>query len=373
MQHVGDDRPVLDPIHHETVCEWTPGNSRHDHQFIFELSDDQLLLVWCEYYADAPSYLDRDPTDELGQIRDHMPCRVSGKLSADRGRTWSDSFVLQENRWEGNVKHPNLVRFSPEELLFTFVGWESETRRNVFMKRSEDNGESWGPIEQISSPGWYCNNAGHALQLESGRVLLPAHSPGGGDEFETLGPGIDEVGSENLYSFVYYTDDRGDTWQTSEDAMTVPGRGAHEPSIVELEDGRLLCLLRNSQERIYKAYSEDEGVHWSDPVPTELPAPESPSIVRRIPTTGDLLLLWNNVASDSNWPRRPLTAAISTDEGESWGSFADVDARPDHDAAYADVAFVDGEALVTYYSSPEHWARDAEVTLKIFSIDQFYN
>lgn len=271
------------------------------------------------------------------------------------------------------MKHPNLIRLSPDELLFTFVGWESATRRNVFLKRSDDNGESWGPIERISTPDYYCNNAGHALQLESGRVLLPAHAVGGGSEFDDMGPGIEAVGtSENLHSFVYYTDDGGDTWQTSEDSMTIPGRGAHEPSIVELEDGRLLCLLRNTQQRIYRSHSADGGVHWTDPVPTDLPAPESPSIVRRIPTTGDLLLLWNNVVSETNWPRTPLSAAISTDEGDTWGQFTDVDPRPDCDSAYPDVAFVGEEALVTYYSRPIDWARDTELTLRIFPIDEFY-
>ena len=95
-------------------------------------------------------------------------------------------------------------------------------------------------------------------------------------------------------------------------------------------------------------------------------------MVKRIPKTGDLLVLWNNVESHSNWPRTPLTAAISTDEGRSWKSFKDVDNRPGHDAAYAAVTFIGDEALITYYTRPTKWARDSEVMLKVFKVDQLY-
>ena len=54
----------------------------------------------------------------------------------------------------------------------------------------------------------------------------------------------------------------------------------------------------------------------------------------RVPTTGDLMVMWNNVESQSNWPRTPLSVAISSDEGKTWGHYHDIDARPERDAAY---------------------------------------
>ena len=119
-------------------------------------------------------------------------------------------------------------------------------------------------------------------------------------------------------------------------------------------------------------YFDDGGDHWTEPAPTVLTAPESPALVKRIPTTGDLLVLWNNIASKSNWPRTPLTAAISTDEGQTWGSFCDIDNRSDHDAAYPSVTFVGDEALVAYYSRSTAWKRDSEITLKVFHVEQLY-
>ncbi|WP_390625055.1 sialidase family protein [Gimesia maris] len=154
--------------------------------------------------------------------------------------------------------------------------------------------------------------------------------------------------------------------------MTAPGRGCHEPAIVELKEGRLLCFLRNTNQRLYQSFSDDGGAHWSRPEPTKLPSPESPAIVKRIPSTGDLLLLWNNVASPTNWPRTPLSAAISQDDGKTWGHFKDIDARPAFDAAYPSITFVNDEAFIAYYSRSTRWKRDSEITLRIYQVQQFY-
>ena len=354
----------MQPLFETIVCPWTPENPRHDHQLIFPLSRNRLLLVWCEYYADRPSDVARKPTDKESGFGDEAPCRISGRISGDRGRSWGPRFILQNNRWHRNVKHPNLVRLPGGEILFFFTGWASSAQRNIFMKRSADECETWSEVAQVSEPGWYCTNHGRALRLSSGRVLLPAHGIVGGGPYRG--------GASKLCSWVWYSEDGFHTWRKGAE-MTAPGRGAHEPTIVELRDGRLLCYLRTTTGRLYRAFSEDQGTTWSEPVPTNHPAPDSEALLTRIPSTGDLLLLWNNVASHSNWPRTPLTATISTDEGETWGKVRDVDARPEYDAAYPSVFFQDDEAIVTYYTRlAEEWGRDAEVTLKIFDIDAFY-
>ncbi|QDU60151.1 Sialidase precursor [Planctomycetes bacterium Pan216] len=353
---------LLTPIDERTVCPWTPKHPRHDHQLYFPLSGDRLLFAWCEYYADRPSLLERRPTSRDGSFRDDMPCRISGMISHDRGRTWNSGFTLQENRWNLNVKHPNLIRLPSGEILFFFVAWDSgRGQRNVFMKRSKDEGESWSEIEQVSEPGWYCNVAGRALTMKSGRIALPTHGPRGAGDYR----------GKDLESFVYYSDDGFATWKRGQ-AVTAPGRGAHEPTLIELADGRLYCLLRTTLKRQYVTLSDDGGASWSTPEPTELASPDSPAVLARIPSTGDLLVLWNNVASPSNWPRTPLTAALSRDEGASWTIVGDIDNRRTHDAAYPSVHVQGDELLVAYYTRPTKWARDCEIMQKIYAIDELY-
>lgn len=357
-------RPLLKPVHDTIVCAWTPEHPRHDHQLIFPLDAKRLLLVWSEYYSKS-----KTPVTKKGHagIGDAVACQITSMVSADRGRSWGGRRVMQPNEWQHNVKHPNLVRLSEEEILFSYVGWDSESQRNVFMRRSLDNGETWDDQVQISEPGWYCNNADRALQLSTGRVLLPAHGP-----YAEKYIGGTPYRGGNLHSFVFYSDDGFRTWRRSSDSMTTKGRGCHEPTIVELKDGRLYCLMRNTNKCQYFSISEDGGDHWTKPAPTLLASPESPALVKRIPTTGDLLVLWNNVASSSNWPRTPLTAAISRDEGKTWTNFRDIDNREDHDAAYPSVTFVGEEALVAHYSRSSQWKRDSNVTLKIYEVNQFY-
>ena len=358
------DRPLLKPVHDAVVCPWSPEYPRHDHQLIFPLDAERLWLVWSEYYDSTP---DPDAAKGSGGIGDSLPCQISVIDSADRGRTWANRRVLQTNDWKHNVKHSNLVRLSDDEILFSYVGWDNNAQRNVFLRRSLDNGTTWSEQVQVSEPGWYCNNSDRAMRLSSGRVLIPAHGP----YAESYIGGAPYKGGD-LHSFVFYSDDGFTSWRRSSDSMTAKGRGCHEPTIVELKDGRLFCLLRNTNRSQYFSISEDGGDHWTKPAPTALASPESPALVKRIPATGDLLVLWNNVPSKSNWPRIPLTAALSRDEGLTWTHVADIDRREDCDAAYPSLTFVGDEALIAYYSRSRKWKRDSEVTLRIYPIDAFY-
>ena len=358
-------RPLLRPIYEMTLCSWTPENPRHDHQLIFALDEKRLLLAWSEHYATAPRHVFRTRFDKIDGFGDQAACRISGRISEDSGRSWSPRFTIQENLFGLNVKHPNITRLGAKELLFTFTAWESEAKqRNVYMKRSDDDGESWSTIERISDPGWYCTKADQLLRLKDGRILLPAHG----------GPGLEYEGMETkLHSFMLYSDDEGKSWDMSADSMTASGRGAHSPTIAELSDGRVLCFLRTTEKCIYRSVSADQGVHWSTPVPTDLAAPDSPPLLEHIADSKDILLIWNNFPSSANDVRTPLTCAISSDDGDTWDHVKDIDRSEDHDAAYASVTFHGDEALVTYYSRGTYWARDCEIVLKIFKISQFYD
>jgi hypothetical protein len=104
------DRPLIAPKYEQTICPWTPENTRHDHQLIFPLSNNRLMHVWSEYYANRPSDPFRTQYDTERGTQDEFPCQLSGKISTDQGRTWSPKFILQENVWGKNVKHPNMIR-----------------------------------------------------------------------------------------------------------------------------------------------------------------------------------------------------------------------------------------------------------------------
>lgn len=350
------------------VVRATPANPRHDHQLIFPLLDGRLLLVWSEYYV--PPATNRAGAKSgaatAGTQRDDMPCRIAAKASADKGRSWGDAFVLQENTGKFNVKHPNLLRLPSGEVLFFYTEWNSMSNRVVFLRRSTDDCKTWSAPRLISAPTGVSNiNNDHVLRLRSGRIVLPVfHSP--------------TVWAKDSHwlAFCFYSDDDGRTWQASERKMDMANRGPEEPSIVELkQDGHLLAVLRNSLGSIYQARSMDGGRTWSEPVSTGLRAPLSPSLVKRIPSTGDLLLVWNRNYQPGHHhtgERTPLNSAISRDDGATWEKIKELERTPGGSAAYAAVTFVGDEALVTYYHQLKGMGGASDVRLKIVPVAWFY-
>ncbi len=81
------------------------------------------------------------------------------------------------------------------------------------MQHSDDDGLTWSaPREitaQVKRPGWrwYATTPGHALQLTTGRVLVPAN--------HTVAPAGTDTGAEAKYhgGHCLLSDDRGATWR----------------------------------------------------------------------------------------------------------------------------------------------------------------
>jgi len=371
MTNTGTAQAAPGEVYSLTVCPWTAENPRHDHQQIFPLQDGRLLLVWSEYYVNRPSNIYRSPYSGPGS-RDDTPCRISARVSKDKGRTWSGRIILQENVWGRNVKHPNLVRTPSGDVVFFFTSWEHDMHeRRIMMRRSKDDCETWSEPQQMSPPGgFYPINADHISVHSSGRIILPAF----------WSPKIWAEG-EHFRAFCFYSDDDGHTWQQSKNRIDLPKRGAEEPAIAEAEDGSLVCMLRTTLGKIYQAFSSDRGETWSEAKATVLPSPSSASALKRIPGGTDLLFLWNNATpyalsrpggKSFHYPRNPLSSAVSRDGGKTWDNIKNIERREGYISGYPSVMFAGDEALVTYYHASESGSRDSDVRLKIFKTAWFY-
>ena len=329
------------------------------------------MVVWSEYYVRQPSRIFRNAYGPGGNT-DQVPCQLTGKISKDGGRTWSGRITLQENIGADNVKQPNLLRLPGGEILFFFTRWDfARQERSIHYKRSTDECETWSEVKQLTPPGGaYILDAGRVFMHSSGRIILPTY----------WGPEI-WTDKERYEAFCYYSDDHGQTWQTSRNRMAMPKRGAMEPTMVERKDGSILVYLRSTVGYLFEAESRDRGVTWSEPKPTKLTSPQAESCLRRIPKTGDLLLIWCNTlpyamtvdgATSYHRPRNPLSCAISRDDGKTWETPKNIENRQGYDSAYPNVLFQGDEALITYYHTSDSMTGDAELMLKIFPLDWFY-
>lgn len=319
--YIDPDRAV-NPVFETTVVEANENTEtkRAFNGAIIELANNELLLTFDNY------------TD----VEDDSPGVISGKISADGGRTWGDSYLIQENIGVKNVMNQGIVRLNSGGLALFFAKQDDPAHIYMYMIRSYDEGRTWDEPMQITPLAGFQTTANdRAVVLSSGRIIIPL----GGDT-ESI-PG--KVGA-----FTIYSDDDGETWQFGDFVDWTTGYPA-EPVLVELKDERLLILIRTTEGHIIKAYSEDGGETWGEPIVTDIQSPYAPHMIKRMPDNGmgPLLLIWNNSPTEN---RRPLTMAVSNDEGETWTNYLNLE--PSHTGVYAypSLTTYRDEVLITYYT-----------------------
>ena len=155
----------------------------------------------------------------------------------------------------------------------------------------------------------------------------------------------------------HFSDDDGRSWVDCENWVDLPLRGAMEPHVAELRDGRLLMHLRTQLGAVFYSLSDDGGVSWSAAQTTGLRAPESMPCLTRIPTSGDLLLVWNPSLYDPVYDhfgkRTPLSVAVSGDDGVSWEHVKSIEDDPAWEYTNPACHFTSrGTVLIHYIASP---------------------
>ncbi len=286
-------------------------------------------------------------TEFVGGGADHATATIVGRISTDGGRTWGQQRTLQENIGKQNVMSVTLRRMPPGDdnspLGMYFLIKNSQTDLDLALRVSQDDGKTFGePLIITKEPGYHIMNNDRVTQLSSGRLICPVSTT----------PDIFAKGGGHLICVCHYSDDGGKTWKQSADSVDQPGRGAMEPEVVELADGKLLMIIRTQHGHIATSTSTDGGDHWSAPSKLPVEAPESPATIRTIPSTGDLLLVWNKTfvpGTGHGGKRTPLTAAISADEGKTWQHVRQLEVNPDDGFAYTSILFHKDRVLLSYY------------------------
>lgn len=301
------------------LCRADDQHPRRDMASILAFDDGRLLCAYGECYA--------------GVEGDEGPAHIQGRWSHDDGMTWSDSFLIQKNIGKVCTIEPSLLRPPSGRILLSFIRVDRshlEPGGNgiVQMVRwSDDDCRTWSkPIElnEMCSDE-VCND--RLIRLSSGRIILPG-------------------------STVFFSDDDGVTWKHSKED------GGCEPSAAELADGSLLKLSRSGSAstdfRLTPTRSRDGGETWyTDELDWGPRSSNAPCILRRVPNSDDLLLIWCN-----NTERTDLSSALSHDGGRSWVNFRNLEPSEGwpllRSHQYPSLTFSRGFAHLTYREAHRH-------------------
>ncbi len=334
-----------------------PGNTRNSEGAFVELRDGRIMLIYSRFLS--------------GRGGDHDPAELAARFSADGGLTWSkrDDIVLG-NEAGLNVMSVSLLRLDDGDLLLFYLLKNALSDCKPVVRRSSDDGTTWGdPVDMITdNDGYLILIADRVVVSASGRLIAPIadHGPAWTNDPVATGEAV-----------CYLSDDQGRSWRRGRGIAAVAddptGTGLQEPGIVQLRDRRLLMFSRTVLGSQYLCHSDDDGETWTQPVPSDIRSPRSPASIKRIPSTGDLLLVWNDSydpGHSRHGARTPLTAAISADDGRTWRRRQVLEDDPNGHYCYTAMHFVAGDperVLLAYCAGDSR--RNGLATLQVTSVD----
>jgi predicted neuraminidase len=239
------------------------------------------------------------------------------------------------------VRHPtwNPVLFQPHDgplMLFYKVGPTPQSWWGM-LATSVDGGQTWEQPNRLPE-GIIGPVKNKPVQLQDGTILCPTSEEA---------PGKD---SQQRWTVHFeFTSDHGKTWQRTDPVNDGFEIQAIQPSILQLDDGKLLAIGRSRQDKVFEIRSDDGGKNWGPMTLGSLPNNNSGTDAVTL-SDGTHLIVYNHIGgTPGKWggKRTPLNIAASSD-GVSWQAALVLEDAPGEYSYPAIIQSSDGLLHVTY-------------------------
>ena len=279
----------------------------------------------------------------------------------------SDAYIGLSLMPDGEIRHYNYgENFNNEQPLYLFSKDNGFTWQKKYITRDLPYADQRSPLSGEYIRIYYAEGKVYAMRteggLEGGRTITCIdEKPGimnkppifirGGKRIISGAHRIDRSGA-----YVYYSDDDGRTWKHSATVNSPKhekggfhqgvrwNHGAVEPTITELQDGRLWMIMRTAQDRHYQSFSTDGGETWSEATPSPFYGTITMPTFQRL-QDGRLLFFWCNTTPLPELPtatgvwddvftnRDAVHVAISEDDGQTWKGMRELLLNPERNMA----------------------------------------
>lgn len=160
-----------------------------------------------------------------------------------------------------------------------------------------------------------------------------------------------EAATKKYYSHVIYSDDHGKTWKLG---GSTPTDMVNECQAVELDDGKVMLNMRNYDRKKKTravSISEDGGMTWGAVYhDAALIEPICQASIVRYEENTKGTLVFSNPANMSG--RSNMTVRLSYDQGKTWAVSKVIHEGP---AAYSSLAVLGDKAIGLFYERGEKW------------------
>ncbi len=247
---------------------------------------------------------------DCGDLKWSKEINIVIRRSSDNGKTWGPIETVVDFPYGQSASDPSMIVDKETNEIFMFYNYmDLDKELNVYylhVTKSSDNGKTWSEPEditsQIAKPEWHKDF-----------------------KFITSGRGIQTKDGRLLHCMVnlesgmhvFGSDDHGKTWFF----IDSPLKPADESKIVELVDGTLVVNARvNKGGMRYTHTSTDKGQTWVTEEEPQLVDPGCNASIIRYTSIDDGYKKNRLLFSNANSPdkRENMTVKISYDEGKTW-------------------------------------------------------